>query len=48
MNEPTSTVGWTQPSLTLIDNNDEHLDDCLCDECVDNKLIEQIENRRAS
>ena len=49
------TSTWTQPSLVLtshqaddIDDIDNHLDDCICDDCIDNVILDWVENKRAS
>ena len=47
------TSTWTQPSLVLaqgddIDDINNHLADCLCDDCMENIIIMLTEERQAS
>ena len=50
-----TTSTWVQPSMPLtsseaddLDDINNHLIDCLCDECMENVIIMMHEERQAS
>ena len=44
----TETPTWTQPAMPMpAANPDEHLPDCVCNDCVEHVIVERIEDRAA-